>query len=155
MADAELRNADIDTALAETKEAYVARNTKSLARYVEATAVMPGGNTRTVLFYAPFPIAIARGEGCRLWDMDGAEYVDFLGEYTAGIYGHSHPVIRAAIERALDGGINLGAHNLLEARFARAVCDRFGLERVRFTNSGTEANLMAISLPACSCAGPR
>jgi glutamate-1-semialdehyde 2,1-aminomutase len=146
MAEAELRNADIDTALAETKEAYVARNARSLARYVEATAVMPGGNTRTVLFYAPFPIAIARGEGCRLWDMDGAEYVDFLGEYTAGIYGHSHPVIRAAIDRALDGGINLGAHNLLEARFARAVCDRFGLERVRFTNSGTEANLMAISL---------
>ena len=146
MAEAELRNADIDTAMAETKEAYVARNANSLARYVEATAVMPGGNTRTVLFYAPFPIAIARGAGCRLWDMDGAEYVDFLGEYTAGIYGHSHPVIRAAVDRALDGGINLGAHNLLEARFARAVCDRFALERVRFTNSGTEANLMAISL---------
>jgi glutamate-1-semialdehyde 2,1-aminomutase len=146
MAEVELRNADIDAALAETKEAYVTRNPKSLARYVEATAVMPGGNTRTVLFYPPFPVAIARGEGCRLWDLDGAEYIDFLGEYTAGIYGHSHPVIRAAIDRALDGGINLGAHNLLEARFARAVCDRFGLERVRFTNSGTEANLMAISL---------
>ncbi len=146
MAEAELRNADIDTALAESKEAYVTRNPMSLARYVEATAVMPGGNTRTVLFYAPFPIAIARGEGCRLWDMDGAEYVDFLGEYTAGIYGHSHPVIRAAVDKALDGGINLGAHNLLEARFARAVCERFGQERVRFTNSGTEANLMAISL---------
>jgi len=72
MAEAELRNADIDTAMAETKEAYVARNANSLARYVEATAVMPGGNTRTVLFYAPFPIAIARGAGCRLWDMDGA-----------------------------------------------------------------------------------
>ena len=55
-------------------------------------------------------------------------------------------MIRAAVDRALDGGINLGAHNLLEARFARAVCDRFALERVRFTNSGTEANLMAISL---------
>ena len=55
-------------------------------------------------------------------------------------------VIRAAIDRALDGGINLGAHNLLEARFARAVCDRFKLDRVRFTNSGTEANLMAISV---------
>jgi glutamate-1-semialdehyde 2,1-aminomutase len=146
MAEVELRNADIDAALAETKEAYVTRNPRSLARYVEASAVMPGGNTRTVLFYPPFPIAIGRGEGCRLWDIDGAEYVDFLGEYTAGIYGHSHPVIRAAIDRALDGGINLGAHNMLEARFARAVCDRFGLERVRFTNSGTEANLMAISL---------
>ena len=122
-----LRNADIDAALTEAKESYVARNPKSFARYVEATAVMPGGNTRTVLFYPPFPLAMARAEGCRLWDMDGAEYVDFLGEYTAGLYGHSHPVIRAAIDRALDGGISMGAHNMLEARFARALCDRFAL----------------------------
>ncbi|HVC60873.1 MAG TPA: aspartate aminotransferase family protein [Acetobacteraceae bacterium] len=139
-------NADIDAVLTEAKEAYVTRNPKSLSRYVEATAVMPGGNTRTVLFYPPFPLAMARAEGCRLWDMDGAEYVDFLGEYTAGLYGHSHPVIRAAVDRALDGGISMGAHNVIEAKFARAVCDRFALERVRFTNSGTEANLLAITL---------
>src|SRR5882757_1012904 len=142
----ELRNADINAALNEAKEAYVATNPKSLARYVEATAVMPGGNTRTVLHYAPFPLAMERASGCRLWDLDGHEFVDFLGEYTAGIFGHSHPVIRAALNRALDGGINYGASNIEEARFARAVCDRFGLERVRFTNSGTEANLLAISL---------
>jgi glutamate-1-semialdehyde 2,1-aminomutase len=146
MSDTELRNADIDTALTEAKEAYIARNPKSFARFVEATAVMPGGNTRTVLHYAPFPIGIARGDGCRLWDLDGAEYVDFLGEYTAGIFGHSHPVIRTAVDRALDAGINFGGTNLIEAKFARAVCDRFGLERVRFTNSGTEANLLAISV---------
>ncbi len=146
MSETALRNANIDAALTEAKEAYVARNPKSLARYVEATAVMPGGNTRTVLFYPPFPLAMARAEGCRLWDMDGAEYVDFLGEYTAGLYGHSHPVIHAAVDRALDGGISMGAHNMIEAKFARAVCDRFALERVRFTNSGTEANLLAITL---------
>ena len=146
MSDTALRNADIDAALTEAKEAYVARNPKSLARYVEATAVMPGGNTRTVLFYPPFPLAMARAEGCRMWDMDGAEYVDYLGEYTAGLYGHSHPVIRAALDRALDGGISMGAHNMVEAKFARAVCDRFALERVRFTNSGTEANLLALTL---------
>jgi glutamate-1-semialdehyde 2,1-aminomutase len=146
MSETQLRNADIDAALNEAREIYVAHNPKSLARYVEATAVMPGGNTRTVLHYAPFPLAMARAEGCRLWDMDGHEFVDFLGEYTAGIYGHSHPVIREAVDRALDGGINFGASNMVEARFARAICDRFGLERVRLTNSGTEANLLAISL---------
>jgi glutamate-1-semialdehyde 2,1-aminomutase len=146
MSETALRNADIDAALTEAKEAYVARNPKSFARYVEATAAMPGGNTRTVLYFPPFPLAMARAEGCRLWDMDGAEYVDFLGEYTAGLYGHSHPVIRAAVDRALDGGISMGAHNMLEGKFARAVCERFALERVRFTNSGTEANLLAITL---------
>jgi glutamate-1-semialdehyde 2,1-aminomutase len=146
MSDVGLRNASIDAALNEAKEAYVARNPKSLARYVEATAVMPGGNTRTVLHYAPFPLAMEKASGCRLWDLDGHEFIDFLGEYTAGIYGHSHPVIRAALNRALDGGINYGASNIVEAQFARAVCERFGLDRVRFTNSGTEANLLAISL---------
>ena len=146
MSETELRNTDIDAALTEAREAYLKRNPKSLARFVEATAVMPGGNTRTVLHYAPFPIGFARAEGCRLWDLDGAEYIDFLGEYTAGIYGHSHPQIRAAVDRALDAGINFGGSNLIEAKFARAVCDRFGLERIRFTNSGTEANLLAISV---------
>ena len=146
MSETMLGNADIDTALRDAKEAYVARNPQSLARYVEALGVMPGGNTRTVLHYAPFPVAMARAEGCRLWDMDGHEYVDFLGEYTAGIYGHSHPVIRAALDKALDSGINFGASNMTEAKFARAICDRFGLERVRLTNSGTEANLLAITV---------
>jgi glutamate-1-semialdehyde 2,1-aminomutase len=146
MTDTALRNTDIDAALNEVKEAYVTSAPASLARYVEATTVMPGGNTRTVLHYAPFPLAMARAEGCRMWDVDGREYIDFLGEYTAGLYGHSHPVIRAALDRALDNGISFGASNMTEARFARAVCERFGLDRVRFTNSGTEANLLAISL---------
>ncbi|WP_428486792.1 aspartate aminotransferase family protein [Rhodopila sp.] len=148
MTQTALRNADIEAALNDAREDYVTRKPRSLARYVEATAVMPGGNTRTVLHYAPFPLAMARGEGCRLWDADGVEYIDFLGEYTAGLYGHSHPVIRAAVDCALDDGISFGASNMTEARFARAVCKRFGLDRVRFTNSGTEANLLAMSL-AC------
>lgn len=146
MSETSLRNTDIDAVLNEAKEAYVTANPSSLARYVEATAVMPGGNTRTVLHYAPFPLAMTRAEGCRLWDADGREYIDFLGEYTAGLYGHSHPVIRAAVDKALDDGISFGASNMTEARFARAVCDRFGLERVRFTNTGSESNLLAISL---------
>jgi glutamate-1-semialdehyde 2,1-aminomutase len=89
---------------------------------------------------------MVRGEGARLWDLDGHEYVDFLSEFTAGIFGHSHPKIRRAIEQALDGGLNFGAHNAAEARFAAAICARFpSIELVRFTNSGTEANLMAVS----------
>lgn len=140
------RNADINAALAEAKEVYATSAPASMARYIEATTVMPGGNTRTVLHYAPFPLAMERASGCRMWDADGREFIDFLGEYTAGLYGHSHPVIRAAVNRALDGGISFGASNMVEARFAHAVCERFGLERVRFCNSGTEANLLAISV---------
>ncbi len=79
-----LANSSLDAALDEARERYVARNAASLAAHVTAAAVMPGGNTRSVLFHAPFPLAMARGQGCRLWDVDGHEYVDLLGEYTAG-----------------------------------------------------------------------
>lgn len=146
-------NIDITAALAEAEEAYRASNPKSLARHLDACAVMPGGNTRSAIHVDPFPLTIVRGEGARLWDLDGHEYVDFLSEFTAGIYGHSHPVIRGAIEAALDGGLNFGAHNPLESRFAAAICARFpSIELVRFTNSGTEANLMAVSA-ACAITG--
>lgn len=113
----------------------------------EACTVMPGGNTRTVLYHPPFPLRAAQAFNARIIDVDGIEYVDLLGEYTAGLYGHSNDTIRDAIRAALDDGLSLGAHNTYEARFAAALIKRFpALELVRFTNSGTEANLMAVSL---------
>ena len=140
-------NSTTAAALAEAQEEYRARNPRSLAQYEAACAAMPGGNTRHSIFVEPFPLTIVKGEGSRLWDADGHEYVDFLAEFTAGLYGHSHPEIRRALDRALDGGWNFGAHGAAEARFAEAVCARFpSIELVRFTNSGTEANLMAVSL---------
>jgi glutamate-1-semialdehyde 2,1-aminomutase len=133
-------------ALATETQAYAAKNPKSFERFQAATAVMPGGNTRSSLYYDPFPLTIVRGQGCRVWDADGHEYLDFLGEFTAGVYGHSDPVVRAAIVTALDAGINLSGHNALEAELARIICDRFpSIDLIRFTNSGTEANLMALA----------
>ena len=140
-------NATLEEALVEARLAYSMANPKSRALQAEAEAHMPGGNTRTVLFYGPYPLRFTGAAGCTLTDADGHTYVDFLCEYTAGIYGHSHPVIRRAIERALDFGVNIGGHTELEVRLAETVTRRFpSIERVRFTNSGTEANLMAISL---------
>src|SRR5437762_13269799 len=139
-------NIDIEAALAEAQEQYRAANPKSLAQYEAACAALPGGNTRSAIFVEPFPLTMVRGEGSRLWDLDGHKYVDFLSEFTAGLYGHSHPLIRRAIDRALDSGVNFGAHGATEARFAEAVCARFpSIELVRFTHSGTEANLMAVA----------
>lgn len=140
------RNITLDAALDEAKRAYTEANPASLANHQQATGPMPGGNTRTVLFYDPFPLTFARGEAATLWDIDGHSYTDFLGEYTAGLAGHSHPAIRKAVDKALDGGINLGGHNTYEPRFAAAVTARIpSMQQVRFTNSGTEANLLAIS----------
>jgi glutamate-1-semialdehyde 2,1-aminomutase len=143
---AELRNRTLEDDLVDARQRYTDRRPKSQAAHLEACRVMPGGNTRTVLFHGPFPLRVARGEGAEVIDVDGHRYVNLLGEYTAGVFGHTHPVIRRAIDAALDGGVNLGAHNTYEARLAALVVDRFpAVERVRFTNSGTEANLMALA----------
>lgn len=134
-------------ALAESVAAFVARNPASLAAHERAARVLPGGNTRSVLHYDPFPLAMLRGQGCRLWDADGHEYTDFLGEYTAGLYGHSDPRIAAAIHGAVAGGLNLGSTNPGEADLAELLKTRFpSMELLRFTNSGTEANLMALAV---------
>ncbi|GAB1510727.1 aspartate aminotransferase family protein [Actinophytocola sp. KF-1] len=136
----------LDDALARARARFVADNPASRAAHERAAAHLPGGNTRTTLFYPPFPLTMARAEGSRLTDLDGHTYVDLLGDYTAGLYGHDHPVIRKAVEGALDRGWNYGAHNTDEALLAGVLCERFpSLELVRFTNSGTEANLLALA----------
>ncbi len=140
------RNFDLAAALDEAKQAYIADNPASAAQHERARAALPGGNTRTVLYYDPFPLGFARGEGAGLWDLDGHRYTDFLGEFTAGVAGHSNAIIRRAVIAAMEDGINLGGHNTFEPRFAEAVRARFpAMEQMRFTNSGTEANLLAIS----------
>ena len=139
-------NTDITSAVTEAQARFTADNPKSQAQLDKASNFMPGGNTRTVLFYPPFPLTMTKGEGCYLWDLDGHRYTDFLGEYTAGLFGHSHPIIRATIDNTLDNGIVMGGQNQAEAQLASAIVERFSsIERVRFTNSGTEANLMAVS----------
>jgi glutamate-1-semialdehyde 2,1-aminomutase len=143
---AEVVSTGRETELARALARYVERNPESERSHEARARVMPGGNTRSVLHVPPFPLTIARAEGARIWDVDGHEYLDFLGEFTAGLYGHSHPVIRAAIEEALGGGWVLGAPNRWELLLAEAICARFpSIELVRFCNSGTEANLMALS----------
>jgi len=99
-------SASLDDALEKARADYTLRNPRSLGHFQRATRFMPGGNTRSVLFYTPFPLTLLRGEGCSLWDVDGHRYLDALGEFTAGLYGHTHPVIRAAIVDALGNGIN-------------------------------------------------
>ena len=138
-------NFDLATALADAERRFAAANPKSEKRVKDAAGAMPGGNTRTVLHYSPFPAAFAKGEGQRLTDIDGHVYTDFLGEYSAGLYGHSHPKIMAAAQHALKDGIALGGPNAYEAELAALVKARFpSIDLIRFTNSGTESNLMAL-----------
>ncbi|WP_018906077.1 aminotransferase class III-fold pyridoxal phosphate-dependent enzyme [Variovorax paradoxus] len=136
----------IDQSLAQAFQRFTEANPASRRQFEAQVRYMPGANSRSVLFYAPFPLTIAKGEGAALWDADGHRYADFIAEYTAGVYGHSAPEIRDAVVEAMQGGINLTGHNLLEGRLAKTICERFPqIEQLRFTNSGTEANLMALT----------
>lgn len=141
-----LVNADLDHAITDATARYVAANPLSEARHEKARASLPGGNTRSVLWYEPFPVALVKGEGVHVTDLDGHVYSDFVSEYSAGLYGHSNPVIQAAMTEAVRDGVALGGPNAFEALLAEELVSRFpALDRVRFCNSGTEANIMALS----------
>jgi len=136
----------VSEAVEHARARYAARRPATAALHDRALAYLPGGNTRSVLYHLPFPLRIARAWDARMADVDGHEYVDLLGEYSAGLYGHSNPVVIDAMIAAIREGVSRGAHTRYEIDLAEAVCSRFAsVERVRFTNSGTEANLMALS----------
>jgi glutamate-1-semialdehyde 2,1-aminomutase len=131
--------------LERARQDYLDRNTESHRHHRLASEVMPGGNTRTVLHYPPFPVTLIAGEGSHLTDADGRVYLDFLGDYTAGLLGHSDHRALDAVMAALRTNMSVGGHHPAEEQLARLICERFRIDRVRFTNSGTEANLMAIT----------
>ena len=69
----------VEDALQKTRAQFVDANPASRAAHEEATATLPGGNTRTTLYFAPFPLTMTEGSGCRMTDIDGHTYVDLLG----------------------------------------------------------------------------
>ncbi|EXJ55116.1 hypothetical protein A1O7_08041 [Cladophialophora yegresii CBS 114405] len=136
----------LNAALEQAHARYTKSHPESLKIHDRACNYLPGGNTRTVLHTTPFPLTISSGQDTHLTTVDGQSYTDFLGEYTAAIYGHNHPVIRSALESAIENGWNYGGHNALEPQLAKIVCERFpSIDLVRFVNSGTEANMMALA----------
>lgn len=139
--------ADLDEAVIAARSAYARARPHSAELATRAGVVLPGGNTRSVLQFDPFAFRVASAEGKHLIDVDGHRYVDLLGNYTAGLLGHSPGPVRAAVHAAIDNGWTLGAMHPNEVRFAELIVARFpSIEQVRFTNSGTEANLMALAL---------
>jgi glutamate-1-semialdehyde 2,1-aminomutase len=136
----------LKSAIDDARSRYRSANPLSKAADEDAARCLPGGNTRSVLHYAPYPLTMVSGDGAELTDLDGHRYIDFVGEYSAALFGHSNDIIKSAIRDALDNGVALGAPTRHERELAGLLCERFpSLEQVRFCNSGTEANLMALS----------
>ncbi|EAT78960.1 hypothetical protein HBI56_164500 [Parastagonospora nodorum] len=132
--------------LEELERWYIKTNPGSAAIFNTATSVMPGGNTRTVLHHTPFPLVLESGKGTMVTSKDSKEYIDFVSEYSAAMYGHSHPKLHEAINEAMERGMQLGSVMGKEAEFATLIQKRFpSMELMRFTNSGTEATTMAVA----------
>ncbi|KAF2642970.1 PLP-dependent transferase [Massarina eburnea CBS 473.64] len=143
-----IKNGDsVKEALEAAQTRFAAKNAKSLTLHEDALKILPGGNTRSLLHTAPFPVFLSKGEGYQVTSEDGNVYTDLMGEMTAGLFGHSQPLIQETLINTIrEVGLNLGGTTKYEAKHAELLCSRFNLALVRFTNSGTEANLHALQV---------
>ncbi len=125
-------------------------NSKSIEIFERAKKVLPGGVSSPVRAFGAVggnPPVIESAQGARIRDVDGNEYLDFVGSWGPLILGHAHPLVTAAIIEAVQKGTTFGAPNPIEVELAECLTATYpGLEKVRFTSSGTEAVMSAIRL---------
>ena len=130
---------------AEVELEYRDATAASRQLWERALRSLPGGNSRTTIFYDPYPVYVVRGEGCRVIDVDGVERIDFVNNYTSLILGHCHPRVVDAVQRQAAQLMSVAAPTELEVELAEQLRARLpSLERLRFTNSGTEATMHAL-----------
>ena len=126
------------------------QQTRSQQLFEQAQRVIPGGVNSPVRSFRAVegtPPFIARGQGSRVWDVDGNEYIDFLGSWGPLALGHAHPVVVEAVQRAAADGTSFGAPVEQEVQLAEIVCQAFpSVDMLRLVNSGTEACMSALRL---------
>jgi glutamate-1-semialdehyde 2,1-aminomutase len=111
----------------------------------KAAAVLPGGNTRTTSFHPPYPVVIDRGDGPWLFDVDKRRYVDLFSNGLSLIHGNNYGPSREAIDAVIGRGTAWSGTSREQIAYAELLCDRIKpLDMVRFTNSGSEAGMLAV-----------
>jgi glutamate-1-semialdehyde 2,1-aminomutase len=124
---------------------YRRRTPRSAELHAAAQRYLPGGDTRTVTFFTPYPLYMERGQGCRLYDVDGNEYIDFLNNYTSLIHGHAFPPVVEAIAHQAALGTAYAACTENQRQLAELIAGRVAsVDQIRFCNSGTEATMNAV-----------
>src|SRR5512139_2085585 len=123
---------------------------KSDALFAEALNYIPGGVNSPVRAFRAVggqPFFVHKAKGARLWDVDGNSYLDYVCTWGPAILGHAHPKIIAAVKRAAALGTSFGIPNPAEVTMAKMICQLVpSVQKVRMTNSGTEACMSAIRL---------
>ncbi|MEJ6481396.1 glutamate-1-semialdehyde 2,1-aminomutase [Nostoc punctiforme UO1] len=126
------------------------KTTKSQEVFAAAQNLMPGGVSSPVRAFKSVggqPIVFDRVKGAYIWDVDGNQYIDYVGTWGPAICGHAHPEVIAALHEALEKGTSFGAPSTLENVLAEMVIDAVpSIEMVRFVNSGTEACMGVLRL---------
>ena len=126
---------------------YIERHRKVEAVFKKGHKAFTGGMPRNLMFHKPFPIVIERGEGSKIFDVDGNEYVDFLNNMASLILGHAHPKVLEGVKKAMAKGTVHANPTPIQYEFAELLCDRIpSIEQIRFLNSGTEAAIWAMRL---------
>jgi glutamate-1-semialdehyde 2,1-aminomutase len=126
---------------------YQARTSGSAAYHEQARRHLPGGETRAVTHFEPYPVVLAEGHGALVADVDGNQYVDVINNYTALVHGHAFWPVVEAVHAALPAGTAFPAPHATQLRLARMLTERYpAVEQVRFTNSGTEAALLVLRI---------
>src|SRR6478736_3093792 len=129
----------------ERSDAFKATDSRAAQLSARAKKVMPGGNTRTTVYQAPYPPYAARGRGALLIDADGDERIDFINNYTSLLHGHADPDIIEAVTGQLRLGTAFALPTEREIVLAELLTNRIAsVEQIRFTNSGSEGVMMAI-----------
>jgi glutamate-1-semialdehyde 2,1-aminomutase len=132
-------------ALDRSNQHYPDPASRSAALFERAVKVLPGGNSRTTVFHLPYPVYAVRAQGSRVWDADGVERIDFINNLSSLVHGHNHPNIVKAIQAQAATLASMSMPTEKEIELAEAITERVaGIERIRFTNSGTEGVMMAI-----------
>jgi glutamate-1-semialdehyde 2,1-aminomutase len=130
-----------------TTREYLARTPISRGYFDRFCLCLPGGETRSVTQYDPYPIVVADGHGPLIYDVDGNEYLDVLNNYTALVHGHGFGPITEAVQATLSSGTVFPAPHVALLELGEMMIQRYlPVERVRFTNSGTEATLLALRI---------
>jgi len=123
---------------------------RSAKAFAEAKEVIPGGVNSPVRAFKSVgltPLFMERGSGSRVYDIDGNEFIDYIGSWGPLIVGHSHPEVVEAIKKTAETGTSYGAPTELETKMAKLVIERMpSIEMVRMVNSGTEATMSALRL---------